>query len=256
MTTHKQYAVDMHHAQAPEFEHFYEEMSKDVYASTFTYGRAKIEALIDRELDARPDIVRALDVGCGVGFNVARLRARKMTVVGVEPAEGMRVRATEMNPGAEIIDGDIEQLPFKDGAFDLVIAIEVIRYLEDPARALAECARVLRPGGLAIVTAAPLCSLNGYALFNQLSARVRVPGFNKVKHSFLTEHGARRLSSQAGFASVDVHGAFIGPWHALQRFAPRVSSRIMRALEPLDDRISDKPVLRDLSNHLILVCHR
>jgi ubiquinone/menaquinone biosynthesis C-methylase UbiE len=249
-------AVELHSEQAEEFQARYEAMAKDPYRSTFTYGRRKIEGLIDAVTGPLPPGTRALDVGCGTGFNLQRLRLRGYDVTGVEPATAMRERAQVANPGVRIADGDIENLPFEDQSFELVLAIEVIRYLADPQHALHELARVLRPGGIAIVTAAPLFSLNGYALINAVTSRVKIPTFTKVKHSFVTERSARRAMHRAGFRQVAVHGRFLGPWQGLLRLAPRALPHVLRTLEPLDDALSDVWLLRDLTNHLILVGRR
>jgi SAM-dependent methyltransferase len=246
-------AVRVHTAQAAEFEERYRALARNPYRSTFTYGRMKIERLLDRELARFPLGARALDVGCGTGFNVGRLLDRGFVVSGIEPSVAMRQRAIRDNPRAEILDGDIGMIPFENDRFDVVVCIEVIRYLNDPAGALAEMHRVVAPGGMAFVTAAPALSLNGYAVINQLTARVRLPTFTKVKHSFMTARSARNAMERAGFRDVAVHGAFIGPWHALGRFSPGALAAVLRTLEPIDDRLSDLGPLRDLSNHLVLV---
>ena len=256
MNQHKVDAVRVHHEQAAEFDDRYRALERNPYDSTFTYGRSKIETIIDAELAHLPAGARVLDAGCGTGFTVGRLRAQGLEVVGVEPAEEMRRRAIAANPSAEIVGGDIEALPFPDGSFDALVSIEVIRYLADPSKALAECARVLKPGGVALITAAPRWSLNGYALINVVTSRLRVPTFTHVKHSFMSARSARRSMARAGFASTDVRGAFLGPWHVLQRFLPGVARAGMRALEPVDDGLANRPLLRDLSNHLVLVGRR
>jgi ubiquinone/menaquinone biosynthesis C-methylase UbiE len=252
-TPHKARAVEIHTDQAGLFDDRYRAMVTDPYRSTFTYGRKQIEALIEHEIVGMGPGTRALDVGCGTGFNVRRLSQRQYSVVGIEPSEGMREKAREHNPGIDIRDGDIEELPFADGCFDLVIAIEVVRYLRDPARALAEVARVLAPGGKAIITAAPLLSLSGYALFNVLSSRVNLPWFTKMKQSFMTAASARRAMLVAGFHDVHVHGRFLGGWHAIGKVSPGALSMVLRAFEPLETRLADRWPFRDLSNHLILI---
>jgi SAM-dependent methyltransferase len=249
-------AIELHTEQAGEFVARYQQLHEDPYRSTFTYGRKKIEELLERELRALPARARVLDAGCGTGFNVQRLRGRGLDVVGLEPSRGMRAAAIAANPGVQILDGDIEQIPLPDASFDAVISIEVIRYLKDPAHGLAEIARVVRPGGLAFVTAAPLFSLNGYALINQVTARVHVPTFTHVKHSFLTARSARRAALSAGFSSADVHGLFLGPFHALGRLSPSILAAVLRWYEPIDNQLADRPVLRDLSNHLVIVARR
>ncbi|MBX3192221.1 MAG: class I SAM-dependent methyltransferase [Labilithrix sp.] len=252
-TSQKDHAVQVHTTQAAEFEARYRALHEDPYRSTFTYGRKKIETLLDGLTATLARGTRALDVGCGTGFNVQRLASRGFDVVGIEPSPAMRDRARTLNPGLQVDDGDIENLAFPDASFDFVLSIEVIRYLADPQRGLSEIARVLRPGGLAVVTAAPLLSLNGYALINALTSRLQIPTFTKVKHSFMTERGARHAMSEAGFSRVDVHGVFLGPWQGLGRVSSSALAATLRLLEPLDDMLSDRPGLRNLTNHLVLV---
>lgn len=255
MQGQKKHAVDVHDRQAPEFDARYEALAKDPYLSTFTYGRMKIEAMLDRELSSLPNGAKILDVGCGTGFNVGRLRDRGFDAMGVEPAVGMRERALERNPGV-ILDGDAENLPFPDASFDAVLSIEVIRYLADPVKSLREMRRVLKPGGTAFITAAPKLALNGYALINVVTSRVQVPTFTKVKHTFMTEGEALDSMKEAGFATSEVHGAFIGPWHALGRFSPALLGTILRSTEKADDFLSDLPLVKNLSNHFVLIGRR
>jgi SAM-dependent methyltransferase len=246
-------AVDLHTEQAAKFEARYRALAEDPYRSTFTYGRKKIEELLDRELSRFSPGARAVDIGCGTGFNVGRLLSHGFAVTGVEPSVGMRERAIRDNPGARIVDGDILALPFEDDSFDIVVCIEVIRYLQDQGRGLAEISRVLAPRGMAFITAAPALSLNGYALVNQVTARVPIPSFTKIKHSFMTVRSGERAMRAAGFRDVEVHGTFLGPWHALGRISSRALEVVLRTLEPLDDQLSDRGPLRDLANHLVLM---
>ncbi len=250
---HKAHAVTIHHDDASLFAERYRRMQQNAYDSTFTYGRKKIESIIERELDGLPAGTRALDVGCGTGFNISRLRSRGFDVTGIEPAEAMRAEAQQNNPECTIVDGDIEAMPFDRGTFDFVLCIEVIRYMADQSKSLREIARVLKPGGTAIITAAPLLSLNGYALINTVTSRLKVPTFAKVKHSFYTVASAKKALHEAGFASGEVHGAFLGGWHVLGRLAPPLLPPALRAWEPIDDMLSNLGPLKDLSNHLILI---
>jgi ubiquinone/menaquinone biosynthesis C-methylase UbiE len=249
----KSAAIALHSGQADMFDARYHALEQDPYSSTFTYGRRKIEELIQAELAKLPAGARVLDAGCGTGFNVHRLKEQGFDVVGLEPAEGMRQVARRDNPDVQIVDGDVEHLPFPDASFDFVLCIEVIRYFERPDRAIGEIRRVLRPGGTAFITAAPLLSLSGYALVNMVTSRVRIPTFTKVRVSFMTVAGARRAARAAGFGSVRVHGAFLGPWHLLGRLSPGTLSRALRRFEPIDDRLADRRYVRDLTNHLAII---
>jgi SAM-dependent methyltransferase len=252
----KKYVVDVQETFAPRFDAWYQEMAQDPYRSTFAYGRMKGERFIEAALDRMPAGSRFLDVGCGTGFHIARLRERGFDVVGIEPGEELRRRALANNPGAVVEDGDIENLAFPDASFDGVLAIEVIRHVPNPPRAVAEVARVLRPGGMAIITAAPLWSLNGYALINQVTSRVRIPSFTHQKQSFLSQAGARRLLLASGFSSVETHGVLMGPWQVVGRISPSLLAKALRAFEPIDDRLSDDERFRGLTNQLVLIARR
>ena len=86
---------------------------------------------------------RALEIGCGTGRLLATLEAR--SVIGVDVSAALLVRAKARR--LVVARADAHALPFADGSFDAVLAGNaVFRYL-DAARALAECARVLRGGG-------------------------------------------------------------------------------------------------------------
>jgi ubiquinone/menaquinone biosynthesis C-methylase UbiE len=252
----KQFAVEIHDQDAALFDSRYQLAGVDPYSSTFTYGRKKISELLDRELAMSPKGARVLDAGCGTGYDVGRMASMGFEVTGVEPAEGMRRLAQRNNPLAHIVAGDVEELPFCPGSFDFVIAIEVIRYLRDPKIALLEIARVMKPGGRAVVTAAPLLSLNGYALINLVTARVKLPTFSKIKHFFLTERQARRLAAESGFREVRIHGAFVGPWHPVGRVSPSALSALLRGWEPIDEYLADLPFCRSLSNHFVIVARK
>jgi len=93
---------------------------------------------------------RILDVGCGTGLLLGKLRG--FEVVGLDLSLGMLKRARRRNPGVPLILADAEHLPFKGGAFRMVLSITVLQNLPHPALALKEMARVLRKGGKVVVS--------------------------------------------------------------------------------------------------------
>jgi len=249
-------AIRFHHENADLFEARYHEFEADPYGSTFTYGRRKVDAIIDSTLADFPAGSELLDVGCGTGFDLKRFTSRGFKVSGVEPAEAMRTLAQANNPTATIIPGDIERLPLPDATFDVVLCIEVIRYLGKPNLALRELARVTKPGGVAVITAAPLLSLNMYALINAVTSRIRVPGFAHVHQTFTTAARVRADIRSGGFANVEVFGVFFGPWHVVGRISRSALAPALRRFEPLDDWLGRRRPIRDLANHLVIVARR
>jgi SAM-dependent methyltransferase len=102
---------------------------------------------------------RYLDAGCGDGRYLAALApltARPERVVATDISKRIlqvaALTATAANIEVELVRANLESLPFAEGSFDLVLCTQVIEHLLDPARGLAEVARVLEPGGRAIVT--------------------------------------------------------------------------------------------------------
>jgi SAM-dependent methyltransferase len=91
---------------------------------------------------------RLLDVGCGEG-QVARMAAElnDLQVLGIDPAMSQVVVAAERAGGPRYLQGSAVQLPVADRSVDAAVACLVFEHIEDLDAALAEVARVLRPGG-------------------------------------------------------------------------------------------------------------
>jgi SAM-dependent methyltransferase len=96
---------------------------------------------------------RWLDVGCGTGALTRTVldRAGPELVAGVDPSAGFVADARERMGGgrAAFAVGDARRLPVRDGAADWVVSGLVLNFVPEPERAVAELARVLRPGGRA-----------------------------------------------------------------------------------------------------------
>jgi arsenite methyltransferase len=93
-----------------------------------------------------------LDVGCGPGdvtASLARAIGRSGLALGLDPSEAMLARAVRAHAGLQIgfLRADAQRLPLRDATVDAVVSIAVLQHIPDPAAALAEMTRVLRPGG-------------------------------------------------------------------------------------------------------------
>ena len=94
----------------------------------------------------------ALDVGSGPGnvtASLARAAGPDGLALGVDISEPMLARAVSAQAGRNVgfMRADAQQLPFRDETMDVVTSLAVLQLIPDPAAALAEMVRVLRPGG-------------------------------------------------------------------------------------------------------------
>ncbi|HET6148591.1 MAG TPA: methyltransferase domain-containing protein [Polyangia bacterium] len=148
---------------------------------------------------------RLLDLGCGPGAVAARIAGTRpgLVIVGIDRDRDLLALAGgRMTP----VRADAAELPFASGSFDGVHARLVLRHLVDPARALAEARRVLRPGGRLVVADSDDGALVVHPFPDEIARAVR------AKHQTARRRGAdpligRRLVQlvcDAGFSGVTV----------------------------------------------------
>lgn len=94
----------------------------------------------------------ALDVGAGSGFISKGLVARGLKVIAVDQSARMLAELAKDLPGVDCRVGEADHLPVADGAVDFVFANMYLHHVPDPAVAIGEMARVLRPGGTLVIT--------------------------------------------------------------------------------------------------------
>jgi len=115
-------------------------------------GRQVLDAEVRLLLERLPEEGRVLSVGCGVGVHEVELRRRRprLDLVCSDLQDDMLAEV----PGEMArVGADMTALPFADGSFDAVYEITALVFVEEPDIALAEMARVLRPGGLLLLLA-------------------------------------------------------------------------------------------------------
>jgi methionine biosynthesis protein MetW len=187
------------HLEGPQTQrHFYEQI--DLVHSREP-ERTDVQLDVLRRSGLRSH--RVLDLGCGEGRQVERMRALlgDPVVVGLDLSTSvlLQARAEGAVPVTAAIDE--ETLPFRDGAFDLVVFSEVIEHLVDTDGVLDEILRVLAPGGTLIIS-----TPNLGAWFNRaLLALGRQPVFSEVSRRKVYGRGGSQL---AGHLRLYTHRAF------------------------------------------------
>ena len=179
---------------------------------------------------------RVVEVGCGAGVDLARFARGGADVVGVDlaPSAIDLARANFAQQGLpgtfHVANG--EALPFADGSFDLVYAHGVVQYTADPRQLVAECRRVLRPGGEAVFQV-----YNRISWLNALSKLMKVGlehddapvllkfsisefrrllrGFHDVR--IVPERFPVKSRLHGGWKGALYNGLFVGTFNALPR---------------------------------------
>ncbi len=173
----------------------------------------RVVRLVRRHAPPGRDGSALLDIGCGYGYLLRRFRGR-YRLVGIDVSSHAVRETTGRIPGALVVAADVQRpLPF-DHPFDVVLAINVIEHLGDPASGAAAIRDALAPGGLCVVH---LPTINGpvsRAIYRLAYERDPTHVYRPSGREF------RRLFERAGFralaASYAPHVWWLGSglgWH-------------------------------------------
>ncbi len=182
--------------------------------------------------------LRVLDLACGAGFGLSILRAAGAHAVGMDLEWAALVEAKRFGEGAPLSQADAACLPLPDASLDLVVSFETVEHVPDAAAAIAEFARVLRPGGR-LVLSTPNRAFGPPGLHTRNPFHVRE----------LTGGELRELLGER-FEAVELHGQHVDPsyrfvpflmverdlspsavaWKVVNRLPGRVKDRLARLL--------------------------
>jgi SAM-dependent methyltransferase len=142
-----------------------------------------------------------LEAGCGEGYGADLIAGVARRVVAVDYDEAAVAHVRRRYPRVGVMRANLADLPLPDASVDVVVNFQVIEHLWDQGQFVAECARVLRPSGLLLVSTPNRVTFS--------------PGRDTPINPFHTRElnadELSRLLVDAGFTEVSISGLFHGP---------------------------------------------
>ncbi len=150
--------------------------------------------------------VNLLDVGCGAGGFCNRISNNGINVSGFDASEKLIEIARNRMPGMDFQVGDLEQLPYPDGNFDIVTGFNCFQFAGDIVNALREAKRVTKKGGevIVVVWGRPE-DCEATQIFSALNEHMPPPNVSSQKKPLFEEGVLENLAKEAGLNPVDVN---------------------------------------------------
>ena len=225
---------------------------------------------------------RALDAGCGTGFQTAVLQELGYAVHGLDLAPKLLRAARDRLPQARLVQGDVEALPYRDGRFAVATCCgSTLSYVDDAGRAVRELSRALEPGGRLLIECEGRWSADlfwawlggllgdrfGYGLTPRdvwrvvttppdRFCRLEYPGYGTLR--LFTVRELRDLLATAGCEVVRVWGI-----HAITNLLPSTvlhrprlggaAAAVYRVLRRADTALSSRSLGTRLANSLVVL---
>jgi MPBQ/MSBQ methyltransferase len=241
-----------------------------------------LDVLKPRRNEPRP---RALDAGCGTGFQTALLERLDYETHGVDIAPRLLAVARRRLPSSALALASVEALPYRDASFDAAVCCgSTLSFVDDPAAALRELARVLKPGARLLLEVEHRWSLDlvwtmvsalgrdglGYGVspreaWRALARRpsdgctVTYPGYGSLRlftraelHAKLTHAGLRPVrwwgihSITNLIPSTVLHRDKLGP----------LTNTLYMCLRTIDRRLSTSPFASHGANSLVVLAEK
>lgn len=140
-----------------------------------------------------PGSCRVLDVGCGNGAYLRAMRERGLDATGCDLSLGMLAAAA---PHASLVNADVRALPFRPGAFDVVLAPHMLYHVADRVAAASEMRRVLAHGGQCVVVTNGKEHMQTLRTLVEAAVRNATPGWrmrNPATDAFSLDNGEAQL---------------------------------------------------------------
>ena len=155
---------------------------------------------------------RVLDVGCGTGMHLEHYSNSGCRVSGIDLSPAMLAIARKrLGDAADIREADAREMPFEDGAFDVVLASLFLHELSPDARmkVVEEMLRVMKPEGRMLITdfhPGPFTGFTGHRMNAAITIAERFAGREHFRNSriFLTGQGMVTIVEELGMETVEM----------------------------------------------------
>lgn len=191
-----------------------------------------------------------LEVGCGTGLILGRVAGPGRRAIGLDLSRGMLAGAR--GRGLEVVQSTATSLPFDDESFDCTYSFKVLPHVADIEAALAEMARVTRPGGAVLAE-----------FYNTRSLRYLVKVLKPptaISASASDDAVYTRYDNRETIRSVMPDTLEIAGWRGVRIVTPVAQVHRLPAIGPavrwVERRLADAPIARHLGGFLIAVCRR
>jgi ubiquinone/menaquinone biosynthesis C-methylase UbiE len=245
--------IKSHSDAASTFNELYSQYGKSRCSTVFAYGRSKIHQLLFESVKTLPTAAKILDVGAGTGEQTYLLKQRGFTVYALEPARKMRTIAKKRNPDTPILGGSVLDMPFRDNTFDMILAIEVLRYLHPnhQAKSLSQIHRILKPSGIFFATLVSKYSLDDVAYYRFKRLKNRLSHSSQLYSHFTTPALYTQSLLQHGFNDIQWHAKMSTLLRVVYILNRRIGEFLAPKFEKLEDRILKKKFISLFCGHLV-----
>jgi ubiquinone/menaquinone biosynthesis C-methylase UbiE len=257
-----QLAIKRHDIDASHFQNAYSNNEKKLGKRdlVFLYGRKLVLDELSIILNGLPKGSKILDVGCGTAHLTHWIKEKGFDVYGIEPSDEMYNFAKQNFPEIEIKQAISSKIPYPDNYFDLIVAFEVLRYLDkaENIKSFKEFHRVLKRNGKFFVTQVNLFSTDLYFIFHNLKS-VYCKITHKTHHhcNFTTSRQQEKQIKNVGFSEVETVGRFLGSIRIFYKFGKKIGNQYTSIIQKFSKNQRFKnPFRKNLTGHLIVIAKK